>query len=626
MKIALHPRDLPQEAGSGSGDNSEPRRLNSHEFSYRSIAILSLTMMVALAGPFLAGRVYTADDLGAFHLPLRAFYADCLAHGEAWDWSPQLFCGFYLTGEGQVGGYHPLHLLLYRFLPLPLAFDLECLLSYPFMLVGMYLLLRRWGVRRDAALAGGFAFAFSGFSLLHFIHVNGIAVVAHLPWLLLAIDWLLRGTTQRRRLFAGAVLALLTASQWLLGYPQYVMLSMIAEFGYAALIVGDAVRHEPTRAAGNQPRAGRRKPPDAQEPNGKCRLIKGLAIVAAWSVVGAILGGVQLLPTIDALQNSSRSAADANFSGWGSLHPLNLIQFVAPYLFKTRVVGQNTHELGLYSGSATLLLAVWALVVRPAASRLRLLRRGAALLVILGLVFAFGEFAPIHWILARLPLVNRFRFPCRAIVLVHFGLAALAALGFGSLIRAGTDSQHTAADRRRGQRLIWLVVAIGVFAAIGGPMLWPEFVAPAALVWLGPVISIAAASLIGATSRCPKPAVLALALLWAIDLGAYGLSYSVYSETNALDRYVAAIPVPPAVPMSRVALDWAPANRPSLHSGNAIVLTGWNRADGYAGLEPAKQLDYRTIPALRAADVGWIKEGANLADNNAIKHRAAGWL
>src|SRR5947209_5035334 len=174
---ALEERDLREIARSGIRENSERRRkwqLDSHEFSYAWIAILSIVMLAALAGPFLAGQIYTADDLGAFHLPLRAFYADCLARGEPFDWSPQLFCGFYLTGEGQIGGYHPLHLLLYRFLPLPVAFDLECLLSYPFMLIGMYFLLRRWGICRGAALFGGLTFTFSGFSLLHFVHVNGV--------------------------------------------------------------------------------------------------------------------------------------------------------------------------------------------------------------------------------------------------------------------------------------------------------------------------------------------------------------------------------------------------------------------------------------------------------------------
>ena len=145
-----------------------------------------------MAIPFFAGRVYVADDLGAYHLPLRAFYAQQLKAGEAFDWLPSLFSGFYLTGEGQAGTYHPLHLALYRFLPLGVAFDLELLVSYPLMLAGSYLLLRRWLLRRDAALLGSLAFTFSGFNLLHFIHPNAVAVVAHWPWLLWALDHALR--------------------------------------------------------------------------------------------------------------------------------------------------------------------------------------------------------------------------------------------------------------------------------------------------------------------------------------------------------------------------------------------------------------------------------------------------
>jgi hypothetical protein len=609
MKVALHPRDADLKRRSEirkNSDLSSGRRLNSHKFSYRWIALMSLAMLIALAGPFLAGRVYTADDLGAFHLPLRAFYADCLARGEASDWSPDLDCGFYLTGEGQVGGYHPLHWFLYRFLPLPVAFDLECLLSYPFMLLGMYLLLRRWGVRRDAALFGGFAFAFSGFSLLHFIHINGIAVVAHLPWLLLAIDWLLIGTTQRRRLSAGAVVALLTGSQVLLGYPQYVMLSAVAELGYAVLVTtGEG------RWAMGQGRTG---------------WFRGLSLVAAWVVVGITLGGVQLLPTIDALQNSSRQAADAGFSGWGSLHPLNLVQLIAPYLFTTRVVGQNTHELGLYSGSVTLMLAVWALANRPATSRLRTLKIGAVVLIILGLALAFGEFTPLGWLLGHVPLLNTFRFPCRAIVLVHFGLGSLASLGFVSLLGNRHDAERVRSQRRAGERFVWLVVVFGVAAAIGGPLMWPDYVALRSLVWAGPVLLVAAAWLITIASRWPKLAAAGIITLSAIDLGSYGMSYSVYPHSAALDRLTVAVPAPPSAASSRVALDLMAANRPGLHVGNQILLAGWRRADGYAGLEPAKQLDYRTIAALRAAGVGWVKEGAGVTDDGSLHRAASGWF
>ncbi len=120
-----------------------------------------------------------------------SFYAQQLAAGQSFDWLPSLYNGFYLTGEGQVGSYHPLHLLLYRWLPLTVAFDLELLLSYPLMLIGMYgLLVRRLG-QHGAALFGGLVFTFSGFNLLHFVHPNAVAVVAHMPWLLWMIDVLL---------------------------------------------------------------------------------------------------------------------------------------------------------------------------------------------------------------------------------------------------------------------------------------------------------------------------------------------------------------------------------------------------------------------------------------------------
>ena len=172
------------------------------------------------------GRVYVADDLGEFHLPLRNFYAEQLRAGERFDWMPSLFGGFYVTGEGQLGGYHPLHGLLYRWLPLGAAFDLELLASYPLLFGGMFLFLRRWLQRSDAALFGSLAFTFCGFNLLHFVHPNAVAIVAHLPWMLLAIELSLTEPTGPRRAVAELGLGLLVASQLLLGYPQYVWLTL----------------------------------------------------------------------------------------------------------------------------------------------------------------------------------------------------------------------------------------------------------------------------------------------------------------------------------------------------------------------------------------------------------------
>ena len=74
-------------------------------------------VLAALFAPALRGEVYLFDDLVTFHLPVRAFYADCLKRGESPAWHPGLFNGFDLQAEGQAGMSHPAHRPRTRFIP-----------------------------------------------------------------------------------------------------------------------------------------------------------------------------------------------------------------------------------------------------------------------------------------------------------------------------------------------------------------------------------------------------------------------------------------------------------------------------------------------------------------------------
>ncbi len=58
------------------------------------------------------------------------------------------------------------------------------------MLLGTWLFLRR-RLAGVAAMFGSLVFTFSSSSLLHFLHPNAVAVIAHLPWLLWTIDLVL---------------------------------------------------------------------------------------------------------------------------------------------------------------------------------------------------------------------------------------------------------------------------------------------------------------------------------------------------------------------------------------------------------------------------------------------------
>ncbi len=398
--------------------------------------LAAVILLSVLAMPFFAGGLYTADDLGSFHLPARAFYAEQLARGESFDWMPDVYSGFYLTGEGQVGTYHPLHRFLYRFLPFQAALGWEYLCSYPLMLGGMYLLLRRRLRRQDAAMVGSLAFTFSSFNLLHFVHPNAVAAVAHIPWLLAMIDIVMVDAKRWKVALAQAFLALLTGSQILLGCPQFVWFSLLAESGFTILLV--LTRRYSAR--------------DGCETMPTCRVCIGCRrnssprVVIA-KAIGLLVGAVQWLPTLDALTQSTASGGNVPDGARPTMGtwcpPINLVQLVAPYLPVDRVFGGNAHELGLYVGAVPLMLVLWVLAHRSDLGSMKRLAQATAALAAAALLLALGgalatpgqgQFVNLHpW--------SWFQFSCRYTVLFQFAVAVLAAIGFVLVEREAREKQ-----------------------------------------------------------------------------------------------------------------------------------------------------------------------------------------
>ena len=165
-------------------DDSPPPSLEQVDRrAVRGVALAALLSLLAMSWPALVGREWIADDLGAFHLPMRQFYQECLQADRPFDWMPSLFGGFYAT-EGQTGGYHPLRRLVYRALPLQGAFAVEVGSAYLLLFGGTLYWLRPLVKRRSSAWLGAFFLTFGSFLANRFVHPNAVAVTAHLPWLL----------------------------------------------------------------------------------------------------------------------------------------------------------------------------------------------------------------------------------------------------------------------------------------------------------------------------------------------------------------------------------------------------------------------------------------------------------
>ena len=119
---------------------------------------------------------------------------------------------------------------------------------------------------------------------------------------------------------------------------------------------------------------------------------------------------------------------------------------------------------------------------------------------------------------------------------------------------------------------------------------------------------------------------IALVLLTMLDLGSYGLSYAVLPGTERLDVFAHDPNAPPSadrpivaqpIDESSPAADLASTQPDGLRVGNRLLLAGFRRADGYAGLVPRRQLDFADPLALRVAGVGYRAE--SIGDEETIR-------
>jgi uncharacterized membrane protein YozB (DUF420 family) len=549
------------------------------------VIVCSLALLAPLLGPLITGRVFVSNDLSWFHLPLRYLYQEALHAGDTVLWTPSIFAGFYLHGEGQIGLFHPFHQLLYRILPLAVGFNLELVSSYPVAFGGMFWFLHRLRFSRAAALFGAMLFAFSGFNLLHHHHMNMVAVVAHMPWLLAIADVLIVDERKQVRAVAFAGMALVMASQLLLGFPQGVWWNAIALGSFVVFRASETQRWR-------------------QLPN-----------CAAAVAIGILLGGIQLLPTVDAAAHSVRMDVTRDFSLTLSLHPFNLFQLWSPYFFQRGAysVGEPMlfHEFGIYSGAILQVALAWVWIRRGSLRERRALIAAATVFAAIALVLALGRYGGIVVLLTQLPVFESMRGSVRYIVLVHFTLAILAAITIDDL-QAIADGRTTATTGLMTP--LWIPAALGVATtvALNSHLLpYGQYTFASAAVAASGVAMVAAVTLlVFLAGRRRRWAIAALVLVTAVDLARWGLTFVYREPARTIAEMTRAIPEAPPNPTE----SYASATDRGPYRSDLLVMRGYRLTSGYVGLYPATRYPLDGDVARRLSGTRWsfTPEGVRL--------------
>lgn len=245
-------------------------------------------------------------------------------HGEFPLWNPHQFCGTPFVGNGQSGLFYPPHWLL---AVCPTSRAMGLLNAIHYFLAGLfaYLLLRVLGASAAGSLLGGLVYSFGGFIVAWTELPSLIETAVWLPAGLLGVEVIFR----RSRLWGGMVLAGALDMSLLAGHLQiaaYVWL-VAAAAGLAHVIHGLWIRRETLQPM--------------------------LSLVAAF-LLGAGLGAVQALPTLELGARSPRGGGEVSAAGYQfhlerAMVPAELTTIVDPDFLGSPVTGDYNPERISYS-------------------------------------------------------------------------------------------------------------------------------------------------------------------------------------------------------------------------------------------------------------------------------------
>ncbi|MDG3004179.1 hypothetical protein [Paludisphaera mucosa] len=413
------------------------------EFAPRSpvVAVVVILALLVWLFPFSLGTAMpVGGDVTQFFLGLMSVLATSLAERRIPVWNDLWGYGFPGVGESQMGAFYPPHLVLYGLLGVERAYVASLLLHTLWGGLGGYWASRKFGAGRLGAGLAGFAFAASGFFVIHMPHPWGYTTGSWLPWAWGLVWGLLKdqGPGTARRLF---LLSVVLAIQVLPGHFQVAFMTQATVAVIAAwTLLERAARRTPGVAAG---RSG--------------LVVLGLTVVLP-------MAAAQVWPTAR-LAGLAADRRDYEYLSGFAATPFHLVSLAAPNLFHRSPLWRplvwdpfhtSPEEYLAYVGIAPLFLAV-LVVVREA--RRDAAVRCLAVLAAVCLVLSLGPYVPGFGWLIRLPGFSFFRAPARWGLPMSLALAMLAGLG--------VDRWRTWERPARGLLPLAVLAFLWIGAAVG---------------------------------------------------------------------------------------------------------------------------------------------------------------
>ncbi len=397
------------------------------------------------------GKMPVGGDVTQFFLGLMAVLGAALREGRLPIWNDLWGFGFPGIGESQMGVYYPPHLILYGFLPTEYAYVASLLLHTLWGALGAWWAARRFGISPSGSSLAAFAFAASGFFVIHMPHPWGYTTGSWMPWAW-GLTWSLLTVPGPGVALRALLLTLVLVLQVLPGHFQ---LAFLTQFGIAVMLVWFVVEASLWR--------GTIEDSASERPT----VLKRSSVLAIGACLLAVfpLAALQVWPTARLARLASAQRDYSYLSGFAAT-PWHLVNYVAPGLFHRSplwrpLVWDPLHtspeeQLG-YVGLVPLFLAF--LVITHEFRRDRAVR---ILAVVAGvtLVLSLGPYVPGFRLLIHLPGFSFFRAPARWSLPAALALAILAGKGLDRCLEWPRPGRSLA--WLGGLSVLWVLIVVGL--------------------------------------------------------------------------------------------------------------------------------------------------------------------
>jgi len=328
--------------------------------------------------------------------------------------------------------------------------------------VGMYLFLRRKKLDQIPALLGALSFALTPylFGLINAGHGTKIFTFAYLPFVLMAVDYILSGSSWKGVLYLG----LATAFQIWAKHPQIVYYTwMLVVLVWLWTQVSALIRRRWSHKV-----------------EGKHNLIllaalllAGLLVVDPFVSVMEFQGhSTRGAPSVLDKTGETETGTKWDYATAWSLHPKETVSFIYPYFyglqnFPTRDIKQASYwgfmsmtQSTYYLGLVVLLMAILGLTLKKPDRESWLWIIATALILLVG----FGKHIPLLYrpLFELAPMFSKFRVPSMIYILLPLTVGVLGARGLQTVLSTLRGENQQELKKLRSQALI----VFGSIAAI----------------------------------------------------------------------------------------------------------------------------------------------------------------